>query len=152
MTAKQLNILELHKKINDKNTKRQQYFTTILDKCHAKIKRAAEKELYECFYEVPEYTIGLPMYKLTDCIVFLYENLRKNGFFVKYYFPRMLYVSWKPSVINDKITHKSSKSNNYTYDSLLFKPNTSEKQLTITQTDKKQIKKKDNGKFILNLF
>ena len=152
MTAKQLNILELHKNINDKNVKRQQYFATILDSCHSKIKRASEKELYEYSYDVPEYTIGLPMYKLTDCIIYLYENLKKNGFFVKYYFPKTLYISWKPTTTNnDMIKNTKSLSNNYTYDSLLFKPSNN-KNVSIPQIDHKQIKKKDNGKFILNLF
>ena len=172
---KQLNILELHKNINEKANKRKQYFTTVLEKCHSKIRRASEKELYECIYDVPEFVVGLPVYKITDCIIFLFENLKENGFNVKYHYPKFLYISWKPVNVDKYILDKNIINVN-NYDELLFntvhkqqsqlehKQHT--KQLDFTNHhantlnslnnsnnhNSKEFKKKQNGKFVLNLY
>ena len=171
---KQLNILELHKNINEKANKRKQYFTTVLEKCHSKIRRASEKELYECIYDVPEFVVGLPVYKITDCIIFLFENLKENGFNVKYHYPKFLYISWKPVNVDKYILDKNTINVN-NYDELLFNTVHKQHQLEHKQHTKqldftnhhantlnssnnsnnhnsKEFKKKQNGKFVLNLY
>jgi hypothetical protein len=44
--------------------------------------------------EVPEYVCGFPLYDLNSCIKYLIDSLKVNGFLVKYYFPKVLYISW----------------------------------------------------------
>ena len=39
--------------------------------------------------------IGIPKYNNADCIAYLINKLKKNGFIVKYTHPNMLFISWK---------------------------------------------------------
>lgn len=93
---KQLNIFELQSSINKKKQNRNNIYENVLEKCHIKIKTAANKEQYECIYDVPQYIVGLPLYNINECIDFMVRQLNDNGFKVTYHFPKMLYISWFP--------------------------------------------------------
>ena len=48
-----------------------------------------------CFYNVPKYIFGIPLYDIKSCVMFLVTALVKNGFDVKYTHPNLLYISWQ---------------------------------------------------------
>ena len=129
-----LNIFDLYKAGNDKKANKKNSFTHVLKKAHAKIKLAAEMDHYACFFEVPEYIIGVPMYSLTECITYVVDELKDNGFKVKYMYPKTVYICWDPKVINksDVENEKNNMANNNNYDSFL-------------------LTNKSNGKFSLNV-
>lgn len=91
---KRLNILELHRTINEKNNRKNECYDKVLEICHKKINMAANHRQLRCMIEVPEYVCGYPLYDLNNCIKYLLDSLKVNGFLVKYYFPKVLYVSW----------------------------------------------------------
>ena len=93
---KQLNIFELQNSIDKKKQNRTNIYETVLEKCHMKIRTAANKEKYEFYYDVPQYVVGLPLFNINECIDFIMKQLTNNGFNVKYNFPKMLYISWFP--------------------------------------------------------
>lgn len=96
-----LNILELHRTINNKINKKNECYEQVLEKCHRKIKKAAENKNLKCLYDIPEFIIGFPLYNLTSCITYIIDSLRNNGFLVKYFFPKLLYISWDYDEINE---------------------------------------------------
>ena len=61
-----LNINDLYEKINDKNMKRFEIFDSILQKIHLRIKYNAKLEKTFCFYSIPEFVIGTPLYNVND--------------------------------------------------------------------------------------
>ena len=93
---KQLNIFELQNSINKKKQNRTQIYENVLEKCHLKIKTAANQEKYECIYDVPQYIVGLPLYNINECMDFIINQLNENGFKVVYHFPKFLHISWYP--------------------------------------------------------
>ena len=97
----QINIYDLYVGINERKKKKTKCFIEVLHKLHKKIQKVADKEKYRLYYDVPEFLIGLPSYDLNNCIAFLMKELRNNGFLVKYYFPKILYVSWCPIEIRN---------------------------------------------------
>lgn len=97
---KRLNIYELHSEINKKKEHRTKSLDHVLERCHTKIRNASKKELHRTWFEVPEFIIGLPVYNLNDCIIHLMTSLNQNGFVVKYFFPKVLYISWDFDEIN----------------------------------------------------
>lgn len=146
-----INIFDLHKHINDKKNKRHSSFQNVLKQCHNRITRCAENELYDCYYEIPEFIIGIPLYNLTDCIKYIYNHLQENGFHVRYIFPKMLFISWHPrhTKINN-IDNSSTKMN--VYENLLMNTTTKQnKLLTDENNNYKNMRQKKNGKFILQL-
>lgn len=156
---RQLNIYELHEEMNKKKKKRTQSFEHVLETCHKKIKIASTKELVKVYFDVPEFVIGLPVYDLTECIKYIVKSLEDNGFLVKYFFPKLLYISWDFNEINKKdksytthspqITYEPSNSNktiveNNNANKLIMKPSSKANQ-------SKQLEHRPNGKFILNI-
>lgn len=111
-TPNKLNIYDLYRDINEKKEKKNVSYNEVLYKIHDKIKRSAEKERYKLVYEIPEVVFGLPTYDLNMCIAYIMKQLRSNGFLVKYYFPKILYISWDPREIRDYKKQKVNIKNN----------------------------------------
>ncbi len=91
-----INIDELHH-INTRRLKnRLKIYDEVLQKCHTKIKKTAQtpKGSTFCFYIIPNYVFGIPLYDINACIVYLVKHLTINGFYVAYTHPNLLYISW----------------------------------------------------------
>jgi hypothetical protein len=89
-----LNILELHRTINEKNKNKGVAYDKVLELCHKRVKFHANNLKLNCFYEVPLYVFGYPTFDISKCIEYLKRSLENDGFLVKYYFPKYLYISW----------------------------------------------------------
>jgi hypothetical protein len=101
MKATKINIYDLYRNINDVKEKKHTSYNEVLTIIHDRIKKASKKEQYKFVYEVPEYLFGVPSYNLNKCLAYLIKELRNNGFLVKYYFPKILYISWDPIEITN---------------------------------------------------
>lgn len=133
--SKRLNILDLHRSINEKKIKRTECFEKVLETCHKKIKMCAEtSNKLNCFYEVPEYIMGYPLFDLNDCIMFIMDALNRNGFLAVYYFPKFIYISWD----FEEIERNKNKD----------KKQFQEKQIL---NENMQLKYKPSGKLTLNI-
>lgn len=110
--TKRLNIFELHRTINEKNLKKSECYEKVLDICHRKVTTAAEHKQLRILFEVPEYVYGYPIFSINDCISFLMKSLKSNGFLIKYYFPKVLYISWDFDEIKKNEEHDKIIQNN----------------------------------------
>jgi len=108
-----LNIYDLYRDVNTKKEKKYNIYNDILYKIHDKIKKTASKERFKVLYDVPEFVFGLPSYNLNHCNAYLIKHLRNNGFLVKYYFPKILYISWDPQEIKEYKKNKKLVVDNY---------------------------------------
>lgn len=148
---KQLNIFELQNSIDRKKQHRNSIYESVLHKCHLKIKTAAHRELYEVFFDVPQYVVGLPLYNINNCLNYIMEHLENNGFKVTYMFPKLLKISWYPSTPQTLTTPSSSSLSNH-HQSL--HPTTS---IPIDDHNDPQLflnyipYKNEKGKFVLNI-
>jgi hypothetical protein len=135
---KRLNILDLHRTINEKKERQTVCFENVLSRIHKKIQKSADEKKLRCVYEIPTFIFGLPLFDLNDCIEFVMSELKANGFIVTYYFPNMLYVSWDFEEINkNKAENKATQ---------IVSQNT--KQIVSNP----MMKYKTSGKLELNLF
>ena len=83
------------KRRTNKRDNRKKSYDEVLRRCHHRIKLTSENENYcFCFYTVPTYIYGIPLYDQTSCILYLINNLIENGFDVKYTHPNLIYISW----------------------------------------------------------
>lgn len=91
-----ININELHKINDDRNKYRITVYDKVLNKCHERIKFVSKtpKGSNFCFYVVPNILYGIPIYDVNACIVYIVGALIKNGFYVAYTHPNLLYISW----------------------------------------------------------
>ncbi len=98
VTAKDLNRL-----IDGKMRERTVAFETILTMCLNKVKRYAQKRQYRCVFEVPEFLIGEPLYKLPNAISYLAGRLKEEcGFYIRLFPPKLLYISWDMEEIDGR--------------------------------------------------
>lgn len=110
-----LNINELYGTIHEKNIKRLEHFDNILRKIHTRIKCCAQKEETYCFFQVPEFIFGIPLYNINDLRKYLINSLEKNGFKLLYIDPNWLFISWEvrqPTIEDSKRKKKSEEKKN----------------------------------------
>ena len=91
-----LSINNLHNEIEKRETRKNKTYQTILEKVQYRIITVNKKssDCY-CFYVVPTFIFGVPLYDVTKCIIFIMEDLIGRGFKVNYTHPNLLYISWK---------------------------------------------------------
>jgi hypothetical protein len=102
-----LNINQLHREIEDRMEKKKNVYSKILELCYQRIVNTNKKNnnCY-CFFSCPTFMFGVPLYNITNCIIYIMEDLTEKGFQVQYTHPNLLYISWK---VNNK--SKSSSFN-----------------------------------------
>ena len=95
----QINLNELYSIQKKKKQKRTVCFDKILELCHNRIKTIAESNGQNTFYEIPGILAGYPLYDLYECLEYIVDALRKNGFLVQILPPphvAVIYISWDP--------------------------------------------------------
>ena len=125
-----INIDKLHKKKEQKESEKKKVYEVILKKCHHRIKTVAgmDNNGSFCFYVIPNYIYGVPLYDLKSCVIYVVVALIKNGFEVKYTHPNLLYISWlgksnpKPKAITYQNTFNNSIQSNKTKSTDSYKP------------------------------
>ena len=119
---------EIHKKQKDKEKNRLRIYESISAKCFKKIKEMSLTEETFCFYKLPEYIPGLPLYNMTECVIFILNILHEKGFKARYCDPYMIFVSWtlpKPNlklICDTPPIEKNSKKNVIDELNLKYKP------------------------------
>ena len=90
-------------------------YKKITSSCFKKIKLAVENEEIYCFYSIPEYIPGIPLFNMTDCVMFMLNELKDKGFNSRYVHPFMVYITWQVNKPILRLTDKNKpppKSNN----------------------------------------
>ena len=116
--SSQLNINDLFETTNHKTLRRLETYDGILKQCHCRIKYYSKFEKTTCFFAIPEFIIGVPLFDVTELRTYMINSLRKNGFKIMYLHPNWLMVDWtekkkslKKVQENTQSTIKQVKSN-----------------------------------------
>ena len=109
-----LNIHQLYETIDEKNMKRLRKFDDILKQIHTRIKYYAGLERTYCFFQIPEFIIGVPLYNIDDLKKYLIQSLTKDGFKYMYIDPNWLFISWEIKTKKKvSVKPKKKKTNDY---------------------------------------
>ena len=81
--------------LNQKTLKRLETYDKVLKQCHARIKYYSKFEKTTCFFAIPEFIIGKPLYKVEDLRKYLIDSLRRDKFDTIYIHPNFLFISWE---------------------------------------------------------
>ena len=109
--SEKINLDDLYEKKQQHDLNKLNIFNKILLRVHSKIKIVSRQKVDEqhCWFLIPEVMIGIPKYDNAACIAYIHEKLRDNGFYVKYYHPNLLFISWKnwiPGYVRTEIKKK----------------------------------------------
>ena len=109
-------VYDIKKEYYEREKRRLNIYKKITSNCFKKIKLAVENDEFYCFYSIPEYIPGIPLFNMTDCVLFMLNELKSKGFISRYVHPFMLYINWnvnKPVLrIAETPTLQSKPSNN----------------------------------------
>jgi hypothetical protein len=111
-TSPQLDLDELYEKKQKQDQQQLDLYNKILGRIHTRIKTVARqyKDQHYCWYVIPETIIGVSRYNQPGCIAYVFDQLQKNGFSVRYIHPNTLYICWHnwiPSYIRSEIKQKT---------------------------------------------
>jgi len=110
--SEKLNIDDLYEKKKQYDLNKLALYNKILNRIHVRIKTTSKQRIDEqfCWFLVPEIIIGVPKFNQADCIAYILEKLKENGFQVKYVHPNTIFICWKnwvPSYVRSEIKKKT---------------------------------------------
>jgi hypothetical protein len=100
-----INMNELYQLKKKKEQIKNVSFDRIIEMCHKRIKNIAAHGGMNTFYEIPGMLLGYPLYNIYECLDYVVDKLRKNGFLVQVLPPPhvcVVYVSWDPEELKPK--------------------------------------------------
>ena len=59
-------------------------YEKVLGNCYRKIREHVIRDQKYCFFLVPEYMVGFPLFNITHCVCFIIKKLNTAGFQTKY--------------------------------------------------------------------
>jgi hypothetical protein len=110
--SEKINIDELYEKKRQNDLKKLEVYKKVLNRIHVRIKTIARKSTTEkfCWYVIPQMIIGVPTYNQANCIAYIMDTLKTNGFQVRYFHPNTIFISWDhwvPSYVRTEIKKKT---------------------------------------------
>jgi hypothetical protein len=107
-----LNLDELYERKQQQDLNTLALYNRILARIHTRIKTVSRQQTKDqhCWYIMPETIIGVPKYDYGACTAYVIDQLRENGFIVKYTHPNLLLISWAnwcPSYVRSEIKKKT---------------------------------------------
>ena len=108
--SEKISLDELYETKKQKDLNKLTLYNRILNRIHNKIKHVSRQRCDQhCWFLVPEMILGVPRFDNGDCIAYVVQKLRDNGFMVKYTHPNMLFISWQnwiPDYVRTEIKKK----------------------------------------------
>ena len=108
--SEKIDLDELYETKKQKDLNKLEIYNRILNRIHNKIKHVSRQRCDQhCWFLVPEMILGVPRFDNGDCIAYVVQKLRDNGFVVKYTHPNMLFISWQnwiPDYVRSEIKKK----------------------------------------------
>lgn len=105
-----INIDDLYERKQNRDLSKINIYRKILSQVHKKIKLTSRQnvDVQCCWYVFPEIILGVPGYNQGNCVAYVMNELKENGFALQYTNPNLLFVSWKhwvPTYVRNEI-HK----------------------------------------------
>lgn len=110
-----LNLDDLYERKKQKDLNTLSVYKKILGRIHNRINNTSRQHvnMQFCWFLVPEMMIGVPNYDHGACVAYCIDQLRENGFQVKYTHPNLLLISWQhwiPTYVRNEIKKKTGQS------------------------------------------
>ena len=107
-----INLDDLYEKKQQQDLNTLALYNRVLGRIHNRIKTVSRQQTKEqfCWYLMPETIIGVPKYDHGSCTAYVIDQLKDNGFIVKYTHPNLLLISWAswcPAYVRSEIKKKT---------------------------------------------
>ncbi len=85
---------ELIKEQENRDKQKIIIYKKIYKRIENKILKSSHMNLYECWYEIPEFLFNIPLYNLDKCKIYLKKKLTDDGFVVTFSGVNVIIISW----------------------------------------------------------
>lgn len=89
-----INTKDINKYHKEKLKKWIRVYEKVLGTCYRRIREHVIHDQFFCFYQVPEFIPGYPVFNMTECTFFLLRKLGQSGFTVNYIPPNVIHIRW----------------------------------------------------------
>ena len=89
-----INIYTLNSKREQRKKNKAIFYHKVLNLCYNKITYYSDKMQVQCFFTVPKFILGIPIYNLEECSKYISLYLQKKGFKSLYIKPNIVYIYW----------------------------------------------------------
>jgi hypothetical protein len=140
-----IDVNQIHNILEHRQKQRIDIYEKILTKCFIKIKSSVDMDDTFTIFQIPEFVLGEPCYRLDQCIEYIIYSLKNRGFEIKYVYPNILNIYWgKPTL---QIENYTKPKNNF------IKNNNNNTPLLTSSSfiQKPIINRNKNNKFALDL-
>ena len=79
----------------ERDRNKEKIYKQIYKKVETKILQASNMNLYECWYQLPEFIFNIPLYNLDSCKHYLNKKLLNDGFTIYFTDINIICISWK---------------------------------------------------------
>ena len=86
---------DLVKEQQSRDEDKKKVYRKIYKRLQNRIQNASNANLYECYYEIPEFILNIPLYNMEKCKHYLIKKLINDEFTVSNYTMNTLWISWK---------------------------------------------------------
>ena len=92
-----MNMDDLYEKKQQSDLLKLKSYKMVLNRIHTRIKVTSRQHNNDqfCWFAIPEVILGAPKYDAPSCIAYVVDQLKENGFRVKYTHPNLLFISWQ---------------------------------------------------------
>jgi hypothetical protein len=96
-----LDVSTLHNIQRSKEVKQMHIFNLILTRVHYRISTVANSNDAECcFYQIPNMSVGLPLFDSFKCCSYVIYRLREEGYAINYIHPNYMFINWALDAID----------------------------------------------------
>ena len=85
---------DLVKEQQNRDKIRKQIYKKVYKNIETKIVQSSKINLYNCWYQVPEFMINYPLYNINECTEYIIKKLKKNGFTYNLLQNNIILISW----------------------------------------------------------
>ena len=105
-------VKDIHKKQLEREKNREFIYNKITKKCFQKIKDTSNNEEEYCFFKLPEFIVGYPLFNMTECVMYLINILKEKGFNCRFVENYVIYISWHKPKSDLKLIENQTQKNN----------------------------------------
>lgn len=89
-----VHVNSINRRVRERTKKSMNIYEDMLKKCFHRVKVAVDLGEKSCFYILPEFILGKPTYDMKECLKYIYDNIIKYGYYVKFLPPNIFFISW----------------------------------------------------------
>jgi hypothetical protein len=89
-----LTVTDIHQQMKQKIMNRIEVYNVLLNRCYKKIQDATKKNNTFCFFQIPTFIMGRPLYDLNSCVQYIHKKLLEGSYNISFLDAQTMCIQW----------------------------------------------------------